>query len=89
MDIMAARQLEARMTQPDTTGGPAARDDDAPSAVSVLYRILANSLEVGEVGEVGEVERIGCTELPEGGMSCGLSVALADGQQMLVDVQEH
>jgi hypothetical protein len=86
MDIMAARQLEARMTQPDTTGGPAPRDDDAPSAVSVLNRIPANSLEVGEVGEV---EWIGCTELPEGGMSCGLSVALADGRQLLVDVQEH
>jgi hypothetical protein len=82
MGIMAATQLEADMTQQDTTGGPEARDDP-PSAVSVLYRILATS------PGVEEVERIDCTELPEGGMSYGLSVALADGQQLLVDVQEH
>jgi hypothetical protein len=80
MGIMAATRLEEPMTQQDTAGERAGRDD-APGAVSVLYRILANS------AEVGEVERIGCTELPEGGMSYGLSVVLDDGQELLVDVQ--
>jgi hypothetical protein len=83
MGIMAATRLEEPMTQQDIEGELAGRDD-APSAISVLYRILANAIEVDEV------ERIGCTELPEGGgMSYGMSVALADGQHLLVDVQEQ
>lgn len=80
MGIMAARRLEEPMTQQGIAGERAGYDD-APSPISVLYRILSNAIEVGEV------ERIGCTTLPEGGMSYGLSVVLEDGQALIVDVE--
>jgi hypothetical protein len=68
------------MTQQDTAGDLAGRGEP-DHAGSTLARLLAGSPEVTRTYQAG------CTELPEGGMSYGMSVVLADGRELLVDVQ--